>query len=78
MTPNVPRQEPEMMLAVAEARIAWVLDHPHMSDWLKQVLRTANTVDPITMQNDVEMLKYLLIPHAQARIELALSSVLPA
>jgi len=68
MTTNTLRQEPEMMLAVAEARIAWVLDHPHMSDWLKQALRLADSLDPIALQNDVEILKHTLIPHAQARI----------
>ena len=31
-------QDPETMLAAADARIAWVLQHPHMSDWLKEAL----------------------------------------
>ena len=47
------RQETEIMLAAADARIAWVLEHPHMSDWLKQALRTADGLDPIGLQNDV-------------------------
>lgn len=62
------------MLAVAEARIAWVLKHPHMSDWLKQAIRTAEGLDPIGLQNDVEMLKHLIVPRSQAQIEIAMAS----
>ena len=69
------RQEPEIMLAVADARIAWVLAHPHVSDWLKQALRTADGLDPIALQNDIEMLKQLITPRSQARIEIAMSPV---
>ena len=67
------RQEPEIMFAVADARIAWVLAHPHVSDWLKQALRTADGLDPIGLQNDVEMLQHLIMPRSQARIEIAMS-----
>ncbi len=67
-------QEPEMMLAVTELRITWVLDHPHISDWLKQALRTADGRDPIAMQNDVEMLRHLITPRTQAQIEIAMAS----
>lgn len=69
------RQEPEIMLAVADARIAWVLEHPHMSDWLKQALRTADRLDPIGLQNDVEMLRHLIVPRSQAKIEITITSV---
>ncbi|MDY7522816.1 hypothetical protein [Sphingomonas sp. 10B4] len=69
------RQEPEIMLAVADARIAWVLEHPHMSDWVKQALLTADGLDPIGLQNDVEMLRHLIVPRSQARIEIAMSPV---
>jgi len=69
------RQEPEIMLAVADARIAWVLEHPHMSDWLKQALRSANGLDPIGLQNDVEMLRHLIVPRSQAQIEITMTSV---
>ena len=62
------------MLAVANARIAWVLEHPHMSAWLKQALQTAVELDPIALQNDVEMLKHLIVKQSQARIEVALST----
>ena len=68
------RQETEIMLATADARIAWVLEHPHMSDWLKQALRTAAGLDPIALQNDVEMLKHLVVTKAHAQIEAAMGS----
>lgn len=67
------RPEPELLLAAAEARIAWVLDHPQMSDWLKQALRAAAGVDPIVLQNDVEMVRHLLLPRCQAQIDLAVA-----
>ena len=69
------RQEPEIMLAIADARTAWVLEHPHMSDWLKQALRTADGLDPIGLQNDVEMLRHLIVPKSQAQIEITMTSV---
>ncbi len=69
------RQEPEIMLAIADARIAWVLEHPHMSDWLKQALRTADGLDPIELQNDVEMLRHLIVPKSQAQIEITMTSI---
>lgn len=66
--------EPEALLAIAQARISWVLDHPHMSDWLKQALRSADDTDPIALQNDVEMLRHLIVPRSQAQIEIAITS----
>ena len=66
-------QEPETRLAVADHRIEWVLRHPHFSDWLKEALRSARGRDPIEAQNDVEMLRHLMVPHATAQIELSLS-----
>ena len=62
------------MLAAADARIAWVLAHPHMSDWLKQALRSADARDPTGLQNDVEMLRHLLVPRARARIAMTESA----
>jgi hypothetical protein len=62
------------VLAAADARIAWVLDHPHMSDWLKRALRMADGLDPVALQNDVEMLKQLIVSRAQAQIDLAMAS----
>lgn len=64
--------EPETSLAIAEHRISWVLAHPHMSEWLKGALRSARALDPVEVQNDVEMLRHLIGPLSAARIELAL------
>lgn len=69
------RHEPEIMLAEADARIAWVLEHPHMSVWLKQALQTADGLDPIGLQNDVEMLRHLVMLRTQAKIEIMMSSI---
>lgn len=69
------RPEPEIMLAVADTRIAWVLDHPHISDWLKQTLLAASGLDPIALQNDVELLRHLITPLTQAQIEIAMPAV---
>lgn len=74
MVPELGREH-EIMLAVADARIAWVLEHPHISKWLKQALRLADELDPIVLQSDVEMLKHLIILRSQARIEIAMSPV---
>lgn len=72
---SAPRQKPEVTLAVTDARIAWVLDHAHMSEWLKQALKTAEGLDPIVLQNDLEMLRYLILPRVQAQIESTISPV---
>lgn len=69
------RQEPEIQLAMADARIEWVLDHPHMSDWLKQALRAAGGLRPMAMQNDIEMLRHLLGPRVEAQIEIEMSTL---
>lgn len=67
-------QEPEITLAEAEARIAWVIAHPHMSEWLKQALRSADGLEPIALRNDLEILGLLLLPRAQTQLEIALAA----
>lgn len=57
---------PKAASADLDRRIAWVLEHPHTSDWLKGALRAALDTDPIAVANDVELLKHLLIPRASA------------
>lgn len=70
------RQEPEIRLAVSHSRIAWVLAHPQMSDWLKQALRSAEGLDPIALQNDIEMLRHLIVPRSLAQLELMVSGLM--
>lgn len=67
------RYEPEILRNLAKARIAWVLDHPDMSDWLKQALRSAMLLDPVAVQNDIEMLRHLMALRASAEVEIAVS-----
>lgn len=69
------RQEPEITMAIAEARIDWALNHPHLSDWLKEALRSASGLDPIALQNDIEMLRLLISGRASAEIEIMMSHV---
>jgi len=62
------------MLAAATERIAWALDRPYRSEWLKQVLRASDGLDPIALQNDLEILRHLIMPRTQAQNELAKTS----
>lgn len=62
---------PATLLAGADARIAWVLDHPQMSDWLKQAISTSEGLDPVGPQNDIEILRQLVKFRANAQIEIA-------
>ncbi|WP_314372972.1 hypothetical protein [Sphingomonas paucimobilis] len=66
--------EPEIKLAIAERRIAWVLDHPAFSDWLKDALWSARICDPVAVQNDIEMLRHLIAARSTAQIEGALAN----
>ncbi len=58
-----------------EDRIAWVMEHPQMSDWLKDAVRTALDRDPVDLLSDLEMLEILLRPRAQIRIDALRSAV---
>jgi len=75
MTSDLPpffRQEPEILRSIANARIDWVLANPHMSAWLKAALISAEGLDPVAIQNDIEMLRHLIAMRANAEIEIAL------
>ena len=52
--------EPEVGLARLNARVEWLLRHPGTSAWLKQALVTAKGRDPVSIANDVEVLRHLL------------------
>jgi hypothetical protein len=67
-------------LPVAEQRIAWILAHPGVSEWLKDALRNALDRDPVDVANDLELLSQLLHPWANAQIDqlLGISDKLPA
>jgi hypothetical protein len=68
-------ERPNGAIDVAEARIAWVLDHPHTSEWLKNAIRTADGLEPAALQNDVEVLKHLVQLLAHAHMEISLRSL---
>ncbi|WP_010545825.1 hypothetical protein [Sphingomonas elodea] len=63
--------EPEVEIAAIEHRIAWVLAHPGTSAWLRSALEAALREDPVTITNDVEMLRHLLVPRSTAYAVLA-------
>lgn len=63
--------EPEIILATARTRIAWLLANSGTSAWLKTALRAADGQDPISLQNDIELLRLLIAPLAHCPIEVA-------
>lgn len=48
-----------------DGQIDWVLNHEGTSPWLKDALRDALEVDPVTADNDAELLRQLLRRRAQ-------------
>ena len=51
-----------------ETQIAFVLNHPHMSDWIKQTLRGALAHPPVQVLNDLEILNHILRARADLPI----------
>lgn len=66
------RQEPEVLLAIADKRIEWVLNNPHMSSWIKMVVKSTIDRDPIALQNDLEVLSHLIRARTQAQIAMTI------
>lgn len=58
--------EPEVALARMESRIDWVLARHDISPWLRQAIVTASSADPVSIANDIEMLRHLFVPLAGA------------
>jgi hypothetical protein len=56
-------------MSVAEGRIAFILEHPAASSWLKDALRTGIRRDPIDLGNDLELLYILLHNWTKAKID---------
>ena len=50
-------------------QISFVLDHPSMSAWLKDALRAALQVDPISIMNDLEILHLIMRQRSEQIIE---------
>ncbi|PZN94094.1 MAG: hypothetical protein DCF31_10630 [Alphaproteobacteria bacterium] len=72
MKANVTVHEPETVLATARARVAWLLDNPGTSAWLKASLQAADGHDPISIQNDIQLLLHVIAPLASCPIEVAM------
>jgi hypothetical protein len=62
-------KSPIIPMPEVERRIAWILAHPDISDWLKATVRKALDRDPIDVANDLEILIHLLRPWTNARID---------
>ena len=69
------KREPEIMLEEIKAKIEWVLEHPYMSDWLKAALRDVDGIDPVALQNDVEILRMLSASLVDAQTALCTDKV---
>lgn len=54
-----------------EQRIAWALEHPDISTWLKDALRGARERDPVEVLNDLEILVVLLRTDCEVRLRAA-------
>lgn len=52
----------------ADAHIAFILEHPGISDWLKRALQEALPRDPIAVLNDLEILNLVLRKRSEALI----------
>jgi hypothetical protein len=59
----------EARVRLAEENIAWILDRPAFSGWLKDALRGAIARDPERVANDLEILTHVLRGWTSARID---------
>lgn len=69
------KHEPETVVAISNARIRQLLDSPNVSDWLKTALRAADGHDPITLQNEIEILRHVIAPMSRTDPEVAMRPI---
>ncbi|MGV9009966.1 hypothetical protein [Brevundimonas sp.] len=69
-----PGSQADEAFALLDEQIAFVLNHPGMSDWLKRTLAAALDCPPTEVMNDLEILSRLI----RLRSELLLASAYPA
>lgn len=69
------KHEPETVIAITNARIRQLLDSPNVSDWLKTALRAADGHDPITLQNEIEILRHVIGPASQTELNVAMTPI---
>ncbi|MDH6257548.1 hypothetical protein [Bradyrhizobium sp. BR13661] len=60
-------QSPALKRAMED--IAWILNNPATSPWLRRAIVGATQNDPISVLNDLEILKDVLVRWANANIE---------
>lgn len=58
-----------------DAHIAWLLEHPGVSDWLKAALRSARECDPIVLNSELHLLSFVLGRRVEAQIKAALEAL---
>ncbi|GGI73150.1 hypothetical protein GCM10007973_07600 [Polymorphobacter multimanifer] len=69
------KHEPETVIAITNTRIRHLLESPHVSDWLKTALRAADGHDPITLQNEIEILRHVIAPISQTSIAVTMAPI---
>lgn len=69
------KHEPETVIAITNARIRHLLESPNVSDWLKTALRAADGHDPITLQNEIEILRHVIGPISQTDIDVSMRPI---
>lgn len=55
--------------ASVDEQISFVLTHPATSNWLKNALSAALTVDPISAMNDLEILNLIIRQRAEQLVQ---------
>lgn len=71
---TLPRDTSPDTIIEHDAHIAWLLEHPGISDWLKAALRSARECDPIVLNNDLQLLSFVLGRQIEAEIKAALEA----
>lgn len=66
------KHEPETVIAITNAHIRQLLDSPNVSDWLKTALRAADGHDPVTLHNEIEILRHVIARIVQSEIDVAM------
>lgn len=69
------KHEPEILVAITNARIRYLLESPYVSDWLKTARRGADGHDPIKLQNEIEILRHVIGPIFQTDLDVAMTPI---
>jgi hypothetical protein len=69
------KHEPETVIAITNARIKYLLESPNFSEWLKTALRAADGHNPITLQNEIEILRHVIGPLSHTDPDIAITPI---